>query len=253
MISSIALTGRHNIGVRNNKIRTYDGNILDLNEIPFVRYKFKEYTDDDIHYIEENKKIFPCVHIVEITLNKDAKSVLEKIQNLNNIAVMIYIDVSDNEVCNGFSDDTMELLDDILQYQIAKINIRDMSDTLYSLAITNLKKQISEVTGIRAEHIGVCGAPHCFHDGNACLTAIKAREILAEYSEKEDVPLPTSNHEGTLNKIDDNTLVNKCGCIRYYVYDKDIDAPVIKTKSDKISSSTNKPKSKHNVYSEIDW
>jgi hypothetical protein len=62
--------------------------------------------------------------------------------------------------------------------------------------------------------MGICSSPLSFDD-MACLTAVKAREIMSRYSTTTDVALPSANHQS----------MNCCGCIRYVTVTEDIPAP----------------------------
>lgn len=231
MITSIVLTGMYKIGISaTNKIKTPDGVTIELKDIPFVRYRFNTYGEAELKFIEENKKKFPCVHIIEINLNEETFDLLDTIDEMElDVAKLIYVDIFDKEVNDGISEMTANLLERLTEYRFDSLNIKDKSDTLYQLALSKLKRQIKEITGIKEENIGVCGGPCCFSDGNACLTAVKARALLANYSDRDDIVVPSSNHEGKLDNADNSELcTNKCGCIRYHVFSRDTDAPATK-------------------------
>lgn len=237
MITSILLTGMYNIGInKNNKIQTPDGITVDIKDIPFVRYKFDSYGEAQIEFIKKNIERFPCVHLIEIDLNEHTFEVLERIEKDNiRIAKFIYITATKETVITGITQETENLLNKLMDYEFDSLNIRDPESLLYPMALSNIKSRIREITGLRDTEIGVCGGPCCFYDGNACLTAVKAREILAIYTKDVDnVVVPSSNHEGNINSIDDqDSITNKCGCIRYYTFNSDVEAPVCKEKKAK--------------------
>lgn len=237
MVTSIVLTGMYDIGVSSTgKIKTPDGNVVELKDIPFVRYRFQHYGEEELKFIMNNKKKFPCVHVVEITLDSDTADTLNKIEELEtNLGVMVYVDVTDTEVANkGFSEETEELLEDISECKFDRLNIRDKSTSLFSVDLMKLKKELRSLTGIKEDEIGVCGGPMCFINGNACLTAVKAREMLAKYSEHDDSVVPSANHEGKMDNADNiESCVNRCGCIRYHIFNHDMEAPATKSQGTK--------------------
>ena len=133
---------------------------------------------------------------------------------------------------------------------IDRIMLKDNTITMDTLASIRMKKNVYELFGEQLEggkdykDIGICQSPLSFSDGNACLTAIRARELSAKYSNDEELALPSANHE----------CMNTCGCIRYMVIDKDIKNDNIKVvpKEKKTSNNTNKP-SKKKVKGMVMW
>lgn len=239
MVTSIVLTGRHNIGIsQSGKIKTPDGVLVDIKDIPFVRYRFNEYVEEDLQFIADNMKKFPCVHLIELNVNENGLWMLEQVNLAElNIAKMLYMSVGDTEVANGFSDEALDTLEEMCDHDFDKVNLKDNSTTLYPSAVDKLKAEVSDITNIPVNEIGVCGGPCCFINGNACLTAVKARELLAAYSDDEDsCVVPSANHEGNLDKLDNAVdCVNKCGCIRYHVFTSDMEAPASKSSGKKAS------------------
>lgn len=257
MVASVVLVGRYNIEIANNKIGTPDGSTLNLSDIPFIRYRFNEYTDEYMEYIANMMNKFLCVHLTEIRLSDNSIEYMNKIQNLSKrIAKYLYIPIDDTVVKEGFSDSTLELIVKNINSGsiIDGIQLKDESTSLQEFAFDALKDMLyTNIPKLKKYKIGVCGGPICFSDGNACLTAVKAREILAKYSIYDDVVVPSSNHEVRIENIDEYT--NKCGCIRYYIYDKDVNVP--KNTNSKVkskNSSDNKVKiPKAKGYISIDW
>lgn len=236
MVTSVLLTGPYNIEIStNNKIKTPDGVLIDTKDIPFVRYRFSEYTEENIEFILGNKKKFQCVHLVELNLGTDTMSLLERLTELDDtIAKYVYINISDKEVKDGLSDSVLEQVEKVYDSGLADaINIRDVSDTLFDIALDNIRDQIKTKAGVPKKEIGVCGAPFCFVDENACLTARKARELIAKYSERDDL-VPSSNHQIKVCDTDNiGDCVNHCGCIRYHLYTSDMPAPIAKQRDTK--------------------
>lgn len=237
LITSIVLTGCHNIGVNNNNKIKIDDNIIAMKEIPFVRYRFNSYGESEIKFIERNMKRFVGpVHMAEIPLSVNTNTEAEALDGLGNIVKFLYIDVTDSDIENGFSADTIDLLENLGDAYFDRYMLKDKSSQMYQIAADRLKDQIADILDVEPEEIGVCGSPISFRGsegeiGQACLTAVKARELLAEYSENVDL-VPSANHE----------CMDCCGCIRYIVVEHDIPAMANKqtksTKTNKDSSSS---------------
>lgn len=232
MVTSIMLTGMYNIGISsNNKIQTPEGVIVDLQDIPFIRYRFDRYGEEELKFIANNKKKFPCVHLVEINIGSDTPDIISKIEYISeNIAIMLYVDITDEVVDNkAFSDEVTEWMEDVADCRFDRLNLRDKSTKLFNSDLDIIKKEAASIMGLRAKDIGLCGGPLCFMEGNACLTAVKAREILANYADRDDVVVPSANHEAKLGANEGKDYLNSCGCIRYHIFNSDMEAPVTKS------------------------
>ncbi len=250
MVTSIVLTGTYNIGISaTGKIKTPDNITIDIKDIPFVRYRFDSYTEKELAFIQENKKNFPCVHVAEVTLSEDTQDILDKLTDFDEmLAKLVYVDITDENVKDGLTEEQLNLIEDILDCDFDRLIVRDKSSSLHSIALGKIKKQIKELTDIPENEIGVCGGPCCFVDGNACLTALRARELMAKYSERDDIVVPSANHEGRLDSIDiDKSCTNSCGCIRYHIYNCDMPAPSSKSSGIKKEAKKKSDSSTENV------
>lgn len=218
MVTSIVVKGRFNIGV-NSKDKIYiEEKHVALKDIPFVRYRFNCYGNDDIEYIKNSiKKFKHSIHMVEVTIQDgciEQLNTMDEVDDFENVVRYVYIPVDNNCVLEGsIGERSKELLEEIADNEIGydRIMIKDNSDTLQYIVANKLKAEIAEITGDDVDDIGVCSSPLSF-DNQACLTALKARELAAEYGVDEDMALPTANHQ----------CMECCGCIRYYVIDEDI-------------------------------
>lgn len=240
MISSIVVTGCHIIGINSaNKIEV-EGNVLSIDkEIPFVRYRFESYGDNEITYIKDMKQKFnKSTHLVEINISNDSPvdtiSTLEKINsNIESVAKFLYITITDENVATGIiPNDILNIVVNAIGYGIDRIMLKDKSNTLDMMATKKLIRQLMSATKLSEDTFGVCSSPLSFGD-LACLTAIKAREIMSKYSAVADVALPTANHQ----------CMNCCGCARYIVVSTDTQAPVetaTKTSKSKSENVENK-------------
>ena len=216
MVTSIVLTGRHTLNINSfNKLKAGDSIISIEKDIPFVRYRFGVYTDADFQYIISTMdKLKYSTHLIELNLDTNTANNLEWLKNnITNIARFIYIDVTDEDVTRGgLTTDTLNLLMGIVQYNVDRVMLKDKSTKLDIVTAKKIIDALSKQTGIKRDNFGICSSPLSFGD-MCCLTAVRAREIMAVYSLIADVALPTANHQ----------CMNRCGCIRYIVIDSDTD------------------------------
>lgn len=233
MVSSIVVTGCYNIGMNSSsKIKVNKILLSAKTDIPFIRYRFKSYGDQEYNYIKAMKTKFDkSVHLAEIDLNEDTLDTLEKLyDNIENIVKYIYIDLTDANVAMEKLDDSqLELLESLadMDIEIDRIMFRDKTTSLNLVSYKKIINPIMDILDLDEDYFGICSSPLSFGD-YACLTAVKARELMSMYSDSIDVPIPTANHQ----------CMNCCGCIRYMVVDQDIPAP-LDTKLKENKSSTN--------------
>lgn len=231
MNTSIVLTDTHTIGVDSyGKFMVQDIKVS-IKEVPFVRYRFLEYNEKDMEYIKMMKKKFNySSHMAEININEDTADIIKRLESIDNLIKFVYVAVDDNEVDEGFSEEKLELVEKLEDSFYDRLMLKDESNSLHAVAATRLKKQLSDiVTDIELADIGVCSSPLSFDGKNACLTAVKARELSAEYAENDEVALPSANHE----------CMSCCGCIRYHVFTGNVAAPISKS-----GNSSGEPKTK---------
>lgn len=227
MICSIVFTDCYSVVANKaNKIKVGDVTLSIDTDIPFVRYRFSEYNDSHINFIKERMTQFNrSTHLIEMNIaNSNICDTLQKAIEIANIAKYVYIDIREEDVkaCGIVSDDVKRNLEAISPYigYVDRIMLKDKSDNLDTCTANKIFEQIKGIikaTGVKvpsSNMFGICSSPLSFGE-NACLTAVKAREIMSKYSEISDVALPSANHQ----------CMNCCGCIRYAVIDKDCEAP----------------------------
>jgi hypothetical protein len=88
--------------------------------------------------------------------------------------------------------------------------LKDRSSTLDTVAFKSITAAFCRPLKIDPNSVGCCNSPLSFSEC-ACLTAIKARELMTVYSDVADVALPSANHQS----------MDCCGCIRYLIIDHD--------------------------------
>ena len=247
MISNLVLTGTYNIGITNEKMML-NGNRNDIKDIPFIRYRFENYTDDKLEYIKSMQNKFKySAHLAEVYVKdgfvEEVKSLKEK---LNNIIVFLYIPITNEDVAaDSISENTENLLYDLVDanVDVDRVMIKDLSSSLFTVVANKMKKRITEILGYPISDVGICCSPLSVFDGNACLTAMKARELSAIYN-NNPVAVPSEKHE-CKNE-------HGCCCIRHFVINSDVAAPVNKVnntgntekKSDEDNDSAEKEKKK---------
>lgn len=237
MVTSIVFTGKHNVGVENEKFML-GGDKNSIKDVPFVRYRFDNYTQEEIEYIKRQQLKFKySTHLAELQLSSlTAEQIGLITSQIENIAIFIYVPITDTEVSVGLSAEIIENLKSIASSMYDRIMLKDKSTSLYLVSANNLKAQIASVIGIKAEEIGICGSPLSFGT-EPCLTAIKARELISLYSLNDGCAIPSANHQ----------CMNTCGCIRYVVISSDVPAPVSKKKTSTSSGSKANKSSKTKV------
>lgn len=243
MITSIVLSDRHRIGIsKSGKMYINNDKKLKvgIKEIPFVRYRFNEYNENDRTYIRNMMEQFPySVHMVEMSLNDIEAGMYQKVFEQNGVngeepledyvAKYVYIEITDNEVKNNFSEeqlDRFERLLDGLGYD--RLMLRDNSRELFTVAANRLKAQLMDRLGVDERTLGICSSPLSVGD-DACLSAIRARELAAIYNTSENCISPSANHQ----------CMNNCGCIKYIVITQNCNAPEEKSVVMKKNKSAN--------------
>ena len=228
MITSIVLTGKHVIELDAYNKFKHGKNRTSIKEVPFIRYRFDRYGQDEIEYIRDMKeKWIYSSHLVEIHLDEDTEQVIEDLDKVDNLIKYVYMEIDDSDIDNGLSDEKIRRLESIAYQYIDRFMLKDKSTKLDIMRANELKSEIASILDIDEWDVGICQSPLSFGDGNACLTALKARELSAEYAENDEAALPTANHQS----------MKTCGCIRYITIDSDI-------KIERKKSTANKGKKK---------
>lgn len=226
MITSIKLKGTYNIGISDNKVKVGDHTLDISREIPFLRYALGELTDEKIDYIRKMKEQFKAsTHLVEVS-SEENPNLVDTVATLRNklesTAIYVYFNLTDDNVALGKLAFTMiESLKALKSSGLAvdRIMFKDKTTTLDTVTSQNLIKQAVKESGFAFSMFGICSSPLSFGE-SACLTAIKARELMSKYSSIADVALPSANHQ----------CMNCCGCIRYTEVTEDLEAPPEKEK-----------------------
>ena len=238
MITSIVVTGTHTIKMNSNKKIKIGDNVLSVEkDIPFIRYRFNQYTEAEYNYILNTMKQF-CfsTHLAEVPLSENtANTVRYLVENIKNIAKYVYVNITNEDMSIGdISADKLALLDTLVGLDIDRIMLKDKTPSLDTVTAKRFIKTLSKRLGFSEDTFGVCSSPLSFSDW-ACLTAVKARELMSIYSTIADVALPSANHQ----------CMNCCGCIRYVTVTADTEAPSdgkVKATKEKSDGDTKEPK-----------
>lgn len=218
MITSIVVTGCYNIKMNGNKKIKVNDNVLSVEkDIPFIRYRFDTYEEKEYNYIKSMMEQFNCsTHLAEINLSESASTVAEQLNTrFGNLAKYVYIEVTDADVERGeLTQEVKTQLVAVKQFNPDRYMLRDKTTCLDMIGAKKIIKDACKAIGETESNFGVCSSPLSFGD-MACLTAVKARELMSIYSPIADVALPSANHQ----------CMNCCGCIRYATVSEDLEAP----------------------------
>lgn len=245
MITSIVVTGKYKIGMNSNRKIMIGDTVLSVDkEIPFVRYRFNEYTDAEYDYIKNMMNQFNAsTHLAEVQLSDETANVINTLKSeVGNIAKYVYINISNEDVAaSSVSAEALQnftsLMAQVVEKDIDRVMLKDNTDCLDTVTAKKMIKQLCQIGKMPESKVGVCSSPLSFGDW-ACLTAVKARELMSMYSTISDVALPSANHQ----------CMNCCGCIRYFTVTEDTlvpsDGKVKKVKENSNSSEKTSSKTK---------
>lgn len=216
MITNLMIKGKYKIETDKFGNFVVQGKKLNIKKIPFVRYRLTCYGETEIEYIKSMKRVFcHSVHLVEVLLGKDVVDEVKRIKGtFSKIPVYLIINISDDKL-NGLPKEDLRLLESCAENDIEfdGVTLYDTSSKLSPIEANRLRKQISDCLSISMKDIGICNSPLSNLEENACLTAVKAREIAMDYYDGfGEWPLPTANHQS----------MECCCCIRHIDVNEDI-------------------------------
>lgn len=230
MITSLKFSKIVNVKLGDNgKFRVDDNeNVLTLKDIPAVRYKFEQYGDEEIAFINGmHNKFKHSVHVVELdVMEHDVYDVYTRIHNVvNNIATIVHINVDDSHAENRkFTLLEQTKLAGLKSVPINRVMLHDKSVKLDYQGLSSLKDQLVKLTGMPMKDVGCCGSPYTSSE-NCCMNAAIAREWSAKYNKDGEGSLPSANH---------NSKESNCGCLRYILVTEGIKEVIgeVKKKTD---------------------
>lgn len=214
MIQCIRLGKQYKIEVNQDGKFTYEEAKMSIKDVPIIRVDFEVYDESAIKYIIDTKAIFRySTVLIEIHSNRVSIEDINRLKDISeNCAMYIYIDITDDTIDGlGIEDDIVDRVDYCIdKLDIDGISLVDKTSKLNAITAKELLNNIADQFMVDIAHISICNSPLSYN-GYACLTAVKARELMAKYSIVDDVPLPTANHEKSC-----------CGCIQYIEINHDI-------------------------------
>jgi len=234
MIVSLVLKDRYALCADNNGKFILEGKKLSIKDIPFIRYRFDDYSESDIEYIRNAMNVFKhSTHLAEVTIKDGYVDTVKMLNdNFENLAVYLYLNIYDSHVQScALTEKDLELLAGTGEIIYDRLMIKDRSNSLHAVSSVKLKNQIAKATGFESSGIGICDSPLSFGP-DACLTAVKARELSSIYCQNDECALPSANHE----------CMNRCGCIKYIEVGGNLKIPVPKTvgvKKEKVEKENN--------------
>lgn len=232
MISSIVIAGKHNVNV-NEYGKFYCGDtLMSVKDVPFVRYRFK-YDNESKEYIERTNKKFPnSVHLMEFRDEWDAEQIRSFEEAFPDMPKFLYVSVEDREAeGKELSIEKVIKITEVIQSAaIDRVMLIDNTTCLDMVTATAIIDKLGKTLRYPIKDIGICSSPLSFADDMCCLSAVRAREIAANYYTGEDFALPTAKHQS----------MNCCGCIRYYLVKADT-KPVLSSKRKVSGGFMNEP------------
>lgn len=251
MITNIEFKEMHNIGVNKNGKFSIKGNLLSTSDIPFVMFNFEQYNEEHMEFIRNTMEKFDSsTAIIKLHCENSTPDELDEIhETFPNSAVLLYVNIFDED--NG-DEGVREEVVNIIRYvtsecssDIDKICLIDKTTTLDMVGYNRIVEQLKEELDYEYENFGICESP-LSNGENSCLSAEFARELLSIYSEKEDGPLPSANHQKGIIAFDGTPLNIGCGCIQYIVITEDSEEPVT-GKSKSVRKNTDNKEKKQKV------
>lgn len=212
MITNLLITGEYTINLGRSQKLSFGDVKVSVKNIPFIRFRPKEVTDNTINYFLDLKERFKySCHTLELEVSEDTLRLLKELGEKDDLSIVfLYVTVEDDDLKSGISEERLYLVNKCIDtYEIERLIIRDNTNIMHAIEYNELKAQIINTVGNnKKDWIGICGSPLSF-GGESCLTAVKARELMANYGENDEYPLPSSKHES----------MNECGCIRHIIID----------------------------------
>lgn len=227
MTSSIVLTDTINITFdKKHKFKYQDNELNEVyefqqEEIPAVRYRFKQYGVNEIVYIKNSlKKFTSSVHIAEVELCENSVAWINAISELKEVAIFLYFDIhKDNIVNKAFNEVQRSYLMEVRTNGISKIErimMRDADGLMHMMVARPLLIALSGFMGLNLSNVGYCGCAFS-NNGQCCLTAERARDIAARYSNNSNFAIATNAVEG--KNIEHQ---HGCYCIKHIIISHDI-------------------------------
>ena len=218
MIKSLVLTGMFKIPVSNEQIYV-DGKKLALKDIPYIRYRFENYGEEEVNYIKECIQKFKySVHIADITVKDGCAQTCDALdETFNNEDINLFmfaiIKLTPGMTSGEISENLRDNLEQLSKREITKYVLKD--DMFNSVVCRvdeydAVRRLLMKITGLKSDKFSLCGSP--FEPGNGCLTASTVRQLQTYKEADIEIPLVPEGHENS----------GSCGCTRYEVVSCDL-------------------------------
>lgn len=199
-----------NIEAEDNKVSIFDA--------IYVRYKFKDYSSEELRFIKSMKEKFKhSVHICDIDLNNE--NVMETFNNIReylgkDVAIFGNISITDEDlITNANNELGLEKLDRFNNNLLSKLDRITLVDNTTKMNLQHIKSiELKMFRSYGVKGLGLCNSPYT-NKSNCCISAMFARELAAIFGD-EKTAVAVASHE--------NTDGNGCGCVRYQHINYDI-------------------------------
>ena len=196
MLANLMVTGKYNIGIKKDKVTVGDETVS-IKEIPFIRYRLGSYGEEEIQYIKKMKSKFDAsLPLVEFELKDDSVTEISLFDEEDDMVKYLRVEITnENTKANTLGDWIITKLGEVADsgIPIDSVVLVDKSDDMKMTHIIKFREEIKQIM-TTLDDVSVCNSPFSFGE-EACLTAIKARRLLAYYSEKDECAIPSSRHE----------------------------------------------------------
>ena len=196
----------------------YEENKVKENEILYIRYRFEDYTAEELRFIK--RMLGECahtIHICDIDLNHERFiEIYDTIKEYfgNKVAIFGRIILTDEDLITDSENQLrLERLEGYNTNIIAKLDKVSLVDKTTQLNLQHIKAiemKLFKSYGLKG--VGICNSPFT-NNTNCCLNALYVRELGALYGD-EETAVAVAGHEG-LNG-------HGCGCVRCVHIDYDI-------------------------------
>ena len=208
----------YKIPVSNEQIYV-DGKKLALKDIPYIRYRFENYGDEEIAYIKECMEKFKySVHIADLAVKDGCATTFDALEETFNsedvnLFVFAILKLSPGMVNGEISEDLRENLEQLSEREVTKYILKD---DMFNSVVCRIdeydavRRLLVKITKQKLDKFSLCGSP--FEPGNGCLNASTVRELQTYKAADIELPLVPEGHENC----------GSCGCTRYEVVSCDL-------------------------------
>lgn len=246
MTANLIITGRYRIDEVSDCVKI-KGTKIKISDIATIRYRFSNYTKEDVDYIKQSLKQFKhSTHIVEMNVDNNIVSNVEALSTIyDKVAKFGYIDINDNDVENNSVDglyiNRLAQLRETYGFKFDRLMLRDNSSTLFTVSLNKMKVMLARTFGYNMQDIGVCNSPLSHFDNNACLTALTARKLAVYYND-DPIAVPSNKAE------------TGCGCLKALIvtdncyYQKPVAKKTVKQTKVNNKKESHKESTKNNAH-----